>query len=266
MPQDRGPQRDEQRLAAVSGLDDPVRRGLYDYICGRSEPVCRDEVAAATGVGRPLVAYHLDKLVRLGLLTADYRRPAGRRGPGAGRPAKVYARSAREFTVSVPPRDYELAARLLADAVAAEDSGAAMAGLARVARERGMALARAGSTGQGAQPGQACHDGDVVRAVESILAAHGFEPCRAGEAGSGTTDIRLRNCPFHHLAKSHPGVVCAMNLALLDGVLQGAGPAGLRAVLDPAPDRCCVAIRSDSLNASPLDASPASPLNASTEG
>src|SRR5260370_30602866 len=112
-------------LAALSGLDDPVRRGLYDFVAGCTEPVTRDEACTAAGIGRPLAAYHLDKLVGLGLLTASYRRPAGRGGAGAGRPAKVYARSKGEFAVAVPPREYELAARLLAEAVASDRCGTA---------------------------------------------------------------------------------------------------------------------------------------------
>ncbi len=112
MRDDQG-ERAQGQLAAISGLDDQVRRRLCDYVRGHSGPVSRDEAAEAAGIGRPLAAYHLDKLVDLGLLTADYLRPADRRGPGAGRPAKVYAPSAREFAVTVPPRDYELAARLM---------------------------------------------------------------------------------------------------------------------------------------------------------
>jgi predicted ArsR family transcriptional regulator len=93
-------------LAAVSSLDDPVRARLYDVVSASSAPMGRDEAAAGAGIGRPLAAYHLDKLVELGLLTATYQRPAGRSGPGAGRPAKLYARSGREFAVAVPPREY----------------------------------------------------------------------------------------------------------------------------------------------------------------
>ena len=91
-----------------------MRARLYDYVARSGQPVGKDAAAQALGVGRSLAAYHLDKLVELGLLSASYQRPAGRRGPGAGRPAKVYARSGEEFAVSVPRRDYELAARLLA--------------------------------------------------------------------------------------------------------------------------------------------------------
>ncbi len=156
-------QRSDQGLAAVSCLDDPVRRRLYEFVAARREPVGRDEAAAATGVGRPLAAYHLDKLVSLGLLTASFQRASGRGGPGAGRPAKRYARSASEFSVSVPPRDYELAARLLAAAVAADCGGTSRTALQAAARRFGSAIAappgragravcwrRAGGTGRAA--------------------------------------------------------------------------------------------------------------------
>src|SRR5260221_5361610 len=137
--------REEQRVALVSGLDDPVRRRLYDYVSASGEPVGREEAAAATGIGRPLAAYHLDRLVSLGLLTADYRRPSGRTGPGAGRPAKVYVRSGSEVTVTVPPPEDELAARLLAEAADAEPSGSALTGLQRAPRRLGSEIGAAAS-------------------------------------------------------------------------------------------------------------------------
>src|SRR5258707_15473395 len=114
-------------LAALSSLDDRVRGRLYEFVSGQAEPVGRDEAAAAAGIGRPLAAYHLDRLVELGLLTASYQRPRGRGGPGAGRPAKMYAPSGREFAVTLPPRGDELAARLLAPAVEADPGGASRA-------------------------------------------------------------------------------------------------------------------------------------------
>ena len=127
-------------LASLSSLDDPVRRRLYEVVCERAEPVGRDEAAAAAGVGRALAVYHLDKLVEAGLLTASYQRPPGRSGPGAGRPAKLYLRSDREFAVTVPPREYELAARLLVQAVEADPSGNSRAALLEAARRLGAEL------------------------------------------------------------------------------------------------------------------------------
>src|ERR1700758_5680515 len=130
-------------LVSLSSLDDPVRRRLYEVGGGRPEPVGRDEAAAATGIGRALAVYHLDKLVESGLLIATYARPAGRTGPGPGRPAKLYARSDREFAVTVPPREYELAARLLVQAVEADPSDRSRAALAEAARRLGTELGSA---------------------------------------------------------------------------------------------------------------------------
>jgi predicted ArsR family transcriptional regulator len=214
-------------LAALSGLGDPVRRRLYEFVAQRAEPVGRDEAAAATGIGRPLAAYHLDKLVELGLLTATYPRPPGRRGPGAGRPAKRYARSAGEFVASVPPREYELAAHLLVAAVAADPDGACREALAAAAGQLGRELAPHPATGEQ----------DARDAIESVLRAHGFQPWQ-DSAG----DVRLRNCPFHKLAARHPGLVCGMNLALIQGLAEGLAPGALRPVLDPRPGSCCVTI------------------------
>jgi predicted ArsR family transcriptional regulator len=222
--------RSEADLASVSCLDDRVRGRLYAFVSGRSEPVGRDEAAAAVGIGRALAVYHLDKLVESGLLTASYRRPPGRGGPGAGRPAKVYARSGGEFMVTVPPREYQLAARLLVQAVAADRSGLARAALHDAARQLGADLGER-HRANGVQ-------GENLRlALESALSEHGFEPWHDDH---GT--VRIRNCPFRRLAELQPEVVCHMNLALIQGLVSGLGADRLNPVLDPEPEHCCVTI------------------------
>jgi predicted ArsR family transcriptional regulator len=221
-------------LASLSSLDDPLRRRLYEVVTSRPGPVSRDEAAAAAGIGRALAVYHLDKLVESGLLTASYQRPPGRSGPGAGRPAKVYARSDREFAVTVPPREYELAAQLLVQAVEADPSDRSRAALAEAARRLGTEL---GSTFR-SSPGEkdaAGRDADG-RYVKGVLTQQGYEP--RGDDGV----IRLRNCPFHQLTERHREVVCGMNLALVEGLVEGLGADGWRPALDPRPGHCCVAI------------------------
>jgi predicted ArsR family transcriptional regulator len=212
-------------LASLSSLDDPLRRRLYEVVTSHPGPVSRDEAASEAGIGRALAVYHLDKLVESGLLTASYARPPGRRGPGAGRPAKVYARSDREFAVTVPPREYELAARLLVQAVEADPSARSRAVLAEAARRLGAELGSAFERDAG------------DRDVKGVLTQQGYEPC-----GGADGVIRLRNCPFHQLAEQHREVVCGMNLALVEGLVDGLGADGLRPVLDPQPGHCCVTI------------------------
>jgi predicted ArsR family transcriptional regulator len=221
----------EADLASVSCLDDRVRGRLYAFVSSRNEPVRRDEAAAAVGIGHALAVYHLDKLVESGLLTASYQRPPGRSGPGAGRPAKVYARSGGEFMVSVPPREYQLAARLLVQAVAADRSGQARAALHDAAQQLGASLGKRHRADHA--------QSDSLRpALEHALSEHGFEPWHDDH---GT--VRMRNCPFRRLAETQPEVVCDMNLALIQGLATGFGADSLKPVHDPEPGCCCVAIR-----------------------
>lgn len=211
---------DAAQLDPICSLDDATRRQLYDYVAAHHEPVTRDQAATVLGFDRSTVAYHLDKLVDGGLLAASFARPEGRGGPGAGRPAKHYERSDREFAISVPPRDYRLAAELLARAASADTTGTVLEALKHAAEDIGRELA---TDGPDREPELVVH-----------LAAQGFEPYVDGDV------IRLRNCPFHQLARDHTELICGMNLALLDAVAD-ACDTPYQARLDPAPDRCCVA-------------------------
>jgi predicted ArsR family transcriptional regulator len=212
-------------IGAISALADPVRRTAYQVVAGADRPVGRDEVAAALGVGRSLAAFHLDKLVDAGLLEVSYARRSGRSGPGAGRPAKLYRRSAGERTVSVPPREYRTAAELLAEAV--ERAGADQT-LYVVAREHGREL---GAAGEQRVEARADARDELVATLERL----GYEPEREDST------VRLRNCPFHHLSNEFPPLVCGMNLALLEGVVERVAP-GCEARLDRGPAGCCVVL------------------------
>jgi predicted ArsR family transcriptional regulator len=189
-------------------LADPVRRELYRWVVAQAEPVSRDQAAGGAGVPRHTAKFHLDRLVADGLLETEFRRLTGRRGPGAGRPAKLYRRSARQVSLTLPPRQYELAAQIMA---AALDGGGGPEALATAAAEVGR---QAGTT----------------------LEALGYEPHERDGV------VELLNCPFHALAQEHTALVCGMNLHLVDALVEGSDR---RAVLDPAPGRCCVTVVGD---------------------
>ncbi|WIM95376.1 transcriptional regulator [Actinoplanes oblitus] len=237
-------------LDALTALADGVRRRAYRVVADGAGPVGRDEVAEALGIGRTLAAFHLDKLVAAGLLATSYARRSGRSGPGAGRPAKLYHLAPAEHAVSVPPRAYRTAAELLAETL--DELGAENA-LNEVARRHGR---RAGAAGGGQRavvadggPPDAGTGGDGPRdageqGVHALLAGHGYAPVAAGPGR-----IELRNCPFHRLAEQFPPVVCGMNLALVSGLLTGAGQdTAWTARMDAAPGRCCVSLSKTNLD------------------
>jgi hypothetical protein len=49
--------------------------------------------------------------------------------------------------------------------------------------------------------------------------------------------------PFHRLAADHRDLVCGLNRAYLEGLLEGMERDELTATLEPEPGRCCVVIR-----------------------
>lgn len=218
-------------IDAIAALQDPVRRRLYEYVAAQGREVGRNEAAEAAGVTRTLAAHHLDRLTEAGLLVSGSRRLTGRTGPGAGRPAKVYTRAPAERSVSLPARDYRTAAELLAEA--AEEAGLD-AGLCAAARRRGEAL-RGGAPPVGG-----------LDEARELLAGRGYEPHEEGAGGSARV-VRMRNCPFHAVAARFPPLVCAMNLALLEGLLGTEGP--VRARMDARPGECCAVVEASKTNA-----------------
>ena len=207
------------RVAAVSALDEPVRRSLFDLVARSGTPVSRDEAAAALGLARSTAAFHLDRLVEEGLLSAEFRRLTGRTGPGAGRPSKLYGKAAGEVSVTVPERHYDFAGHLLLAAIeeSVRTGEPVREALQRTAEQAGRAIGADGGS------------------LEQVLERHGFEPRPDGEGG-----LLLGNCPFHRLAQQHTDVVCHLNLDLLRGAAAGCGDRRHTMVLDPGTGRCCV--------------------------
>jgi predicted ArsR family transcriptional regulator len=209
-------------LDALALLHDPVRRSLYEAVAAGGGDVGRGEAAEAAGVSRTLAGHHLDRLVEAGLLESGFR-PQEKKGPGSGRPAKVYRRARGERSVSLPARDYAALGSVLADVV---DLLGAEEQAEEAARRAGARLARR-------------HQGEPV---ERVLGERGYEPY----AEDGT--LRLRNCPFHALAEEQPLLVCSMNLALCQGLLEGLGDDPARAGLDPRPGECCVSLKQTNID------------------
>src|SRR3954466_7618651 len=131
------PRNDDAALARAALLLEPVRRRLYEFVAEQPGAVDRDAAAAGAGIGRPLAAFHLDRLAEAGLLEVEVRRRSGRPGPGAGPPAKVYRRGSFDAVeVSVPTRRYGLAAELFAEGL--EGDAVGREAVLDAARERGQ--------------------------------------------------------------------------------------------------------------------------------
>jgi predicted ArsR family transcriptional regulator len=106
-------------LTAVAALSDELRRQMYGFIRRARRPVSREEAAENVGISRKLAAFHLDKLVEVGLLRAHYEPADGVRK--VGRAPKLYEPTDAWARISIPAIKHDLLADILIDALLIED-------------------------------------------------------------------------------------------------------------------------------------------------
>ena len=220
------------QIASLSTLDDPVRAEIFFHVARSGEYVTRDQAAKVLGITRRTAAFHLDKLAEAGLVAVSFKRVTGRTGPGAGRSSKLYRRSGRRLNVSIPTRNYELMARLLASVVQQTEVAAPQI------ESQAKAFGRSKGAAARKQLSRLTSRKQLKQALVNELARLGFEPL---DDGTGT--LRLGNCPYHDMARENASFVCSMNLALMEGVIEGLDLTEVSPALEPIEGMCCVAFR-----------------------
>lgn len=197
-----------QTSDALAGvLADERRRSIYLYVTQSHRSVTVNEVAEHFAIHRNAAKHHLDRLLEAGLLRAEFRRVNGRRGPGAGRPSKLYSAGDAEISFSVPERHYDLLAHLVLQALTQGDQ------LESVGHRFGRELAEAGRV----------ENLEGVEGVGVVLDRLGFKSHVESDA-DGCMWITTENCPFGWVAaEAAEGEVCRLDRAIVAGVLEGFG-------------------------------------------
>jgi predicted ArsR family transcriptional regulator len=224
--------------SAIAALEDDLRRRMYVFIRAQGRAVSRDEAAEEVGISRKLAAFHLDKLVERGLLTAHYARLPGRGGRGAGRSSKLYEPSDLEVDVSIPERRYDIVGEIMVAALIENSNESPQEVARRIAYDRGHAIGEEVKAELRLRPPGSER---ALAVAEEALAGYGYEPYRVDD---GT--ISLRNCPFHDLSRRAPELVCGLNREFIDGFLRGLGNDNVEAALVPTPGECCVKLKATS--------------------
>lgn len=193
-------------MGETTSPDASVHRALADETRSRIVAELRtvrqgldvQELSRRVGLHQNTVRFHLGVLADAGLVSS---RPAERSAPG--RPRMLYALLPK--AAAAGRDEYRLLATVLAGTVAGSDAGRKES--ERAGRAWGRYLVRRPLPLVPVTDEQAT--GDVV----GLLDEQGFAP----EAGDG--EIRMRRCPFHDLAETHPEVVCAVHRGLISGAL-----------------------------------------------
>jgi predicted ArsR family transcriptional regulator len=154
--------------------------------------------------------HHLDKLTAGGYLEVTVLRPTS---GGAGRPSKVYRKSAQDTGLSAPRRGDDLLIMLLGEALSRIPPAEAETMAESVGEEYGRRLAGQMSPGEGHRSFRV-----ALHAIADALTAHGFEA--HAEARGGSLALIKESCPFFDTAKQHP-VICAVDRGMVRGMLSG---------------------------------------------
>jgi predicted ArsR family transcriptional regulator len=209
----------------TASLGDPTRRGIYLTVRASSEPLTTSDIASIFDIHPNVARHHLDRLAGDGYLRVTRRRPEGRGGPGAGRPAKWYEATEKEIDVNLPTRRFDLLAELLLRLV----DRLAPADLAAVAEDVGRDYGRdlAAQIGLPEEPGYE----QAVRAVAQAMTMAGFEVDAEPDAHRLLTSF----CPFGTTAIAHPEVVCSLDRGMVTGLLEALHQPWRAVTLTPHP-------------------------------
>jgi predicted ArsR family transcriptional regulator len=196
----------------TAALGDPTRRAIFIAVRESPEPMTSAAIAELFTIHPNVARHHLDKLAADGYLQVSHRRPAGRTGPGAGRPAKCYETTEKAIDVHFPSRRPDLLVELLVRLVQrlAPDDIAAVA--EDVGRQYGRELA--------AEVGTPEEDGyqEAVTAVAQAMSGLGFGISQ--DTSAATSRLLTSHCPFGAAAAGHPDVVCSLDRGIVSGLFE----------------------------------------------
>jgi predicted ArsR family transcriptional regulator len=178
----------------LAAIGDPELRDALLWVRAQAEAVDADQLAAYQGIHRNVARSRLERLTEAGLLDAGFERRTGRTGPGAGRPAKVYAVAPQVDAIEFPARRYEA---LLGFLVEALPVAARAKTLRAVGVEFGNELARAARL----RPAKTLETGfdRMCAAVRSL----GYQASVVEVTAAGAV-IATPTCPLRPLVRAHP--------------------------------------------------------------
>ncbi|MDH3518789.1 MAG: helix-turn-helix domain-containing protein [Acidimicrobiia bacterium] len=202
----------------TSALGDPTRRAIFIAVRESPEPATTASIAELFEIHPNVARHHLDKLAHDGYLRVTRRRPSGRSGPGAGRPAKCYEATGKGVELHFPSRRYDLLIDLLLRTLQRLDHEDIGSVAEAIGHEYGRELAE-----EIGSPQDTGYE-EAVKAVASAMTGLGFDiaPDATG------TKLLTSHCPFGTAATGHPDVVCSLDRGMVSGLF-----AALRQPCDP---------------------------------
>ncbi len=194
-------------LKLSKALGEETRFAIFRKIAAAESPLTVRDLVEMLGMHHSAIRIHLTRLEEAGLIVSQTLRQRG----VVGRPQLVYLPNSTATSFTLPPRNYELLARVALEyAVAGVNADSS-------AEDFGTAWGRAHARGtRGNNPLPLA---EALPALVTELRALGGNPELVDLNGNGYA-LRERNCLFGDISASHKPLVCSLHQGLAQGMLQ----------------------------------------------
>jgi len=183
-------------LDRLEAVGEPALRAAFIYARSQDRPISADDLAEEQQVHRNVARSRLERLTTAGLLVPGYERRGGRSGPGAGRPAKIYAVAPEVEALEFPTGRYERLIGVLLDM---------LPGKSRRARLRAVGVALGEELAEAASIPTARSFRVAVERLCDGLRTLGYQAAVA-EVGDAHAIVITATCPLRPLVRSRPEV------------------------------------------------------------
>jgi predicted ArsR family transcriptional regulator len=208
-------------MDTLRAIGDRDLRAILLFVRSHGDAVTADDLASAQGIHRNVARARLERLAEAGLLVPAFERRTGRRGPGAGRPAKTYRVAPETSALEFPRRYYERLVGLFAEALPDSTRSARLheIGLAfgaELARQAGVRRTRR-----------------FARALERVCSALGRLGYHASltEVDGDRAVITTATCPLRPVVRTDPQLT-GLDRGMWAGLLEAAlGPSNQRKIV-----------------------------------
>lgn len=194
-------------LKLSKALGEETRFAIFREIAAASDPLTVRDLVKTFGMHHSAIRIHLTRLEEAGLIVSQALHHRG----VVGRPQLVYLPNSTVTSVTLPPRNYELLARVALEYAAAGFSSDPSA------EDFGTAWGRAhmsGTRGSDQLP-----LAEALPALVTELRALGGNPELVELDGDGYALVE-HNCLFGDISASHEPLVCSLHQGLAQGILQ----------------------------------------------
>lgn len=193
-------------LEVAKALGEETRFDIFRRIASSPEPLSVKELVSQLGMHHSAIRIHLNKLQEAGLIHAKKRHMPG----VVGRPQLAFLPSAQALSITLPPRNYELLARLAMDLALAREDAESPEDFG-VHWGRGY-MRESGRFADGPAPLDEALDALMVE-LRQLGASSNVSRVDDGY------QILETNCVFAELATDHAPLVCSLHQGVMRGML-----------------------------------------------